>query len=89
MRTGSPTAGLMVAHVVLATAAHFGWHIDSFGVEAAVLTGKKMERAVYFKPPKDGSPGLPAGCLIRALKGLFGIPEVPRLLALGAHLSGH
>ena len=38
-----------------------------------------MSREVYFKPPKGGLPGLPAGCLLRAVKGLFGVPEAPRL----------
>ena len=78
-RTDSPTAGLMAFHVLLAVASHFGWHLDNFDVEAAFLTGQKMQREVYFKPPKTGLPGLPPDCLIRAVKGLFGVPEAPRL----------
>eukprot|EP00975_Prorocentrum_lima_P033129 6950994-Prorocentrum_lima.AAC.1 len=38
-----------------------------------------MQREVYFRPPPEGLPGLPAGSLLKARKGLFGIPEAPRL----------
>ena len=78
-RTDSPTASPTSTCVGLAIVAHFGWEFEGFDVEAAFLTGKKMSREVYFKPPKGGLPGLPAGCLLRAVKGLFGVPEAPRL----------
>ena len=78
-RTDSPTASLTSTYVGLTIVAHFGWGFEGFDVEAAFLTGKKMQREVYFKPPKGGLPGLPPGCLIRAVKGLFGVPEAPRL----------
>ena len=41
-RTDSPTAGLTVMCLVLALAAHFGWELDSFDVEAALLAGRSM-----------------------------------------------
>ena len=78
-RTDSPTASLTSTYVGLSIVAHFGWELEGFDVEAAFLTGNKMSREVYFKPLKGGLPGLPAGCLLRAVKGLFGVPEAPRL----------
>ena len=78
-RTDSPTFGLVAMNILLAIAAHFQWDLGSFDVESAFLTGRLMEREVYFRPPPEGLPGLPPGCLIRAKKGLFGVPEAPRL----------
>ena len=70
---------MTVLCIVLSLAARFSWQICSFDVEAAFLTGRAMARDVYFRPPLGGLSGLPCGCLLRALKGLFGIPEAPRL----------
>ena len=53
-------------------------------MSSAFLTGKMMARDFYFRQPKEGLPGVPRGCLIKALKGLFGIPEAPRLWWLRA-----
>lgn len=72
----------MPFHVCQAVAAHFGWRLDSFDVEVALLTGQTMQREVYFKPPKDGVHGLPVGCLIRAVKSVLGVPKAPRLWLL-------
>jgi hypothetical protein len=65
--------------VALSIAAHYGWHLWSFDVEAAFLTGKEMKREMIFRPPREGLDGLAHGSLIRAKKGLFGVPEAPRL----------
>ena len=66
-------------NLLLALAAHFGWHLQSFDVESAFLTGRWMNREVYFRPPPEGLPGLPPGCLVKAVKRLFGVPEAPPL----------
>ena len=65
--------------VLLGLAAHFHWKASAFDVEAAFLTGLGMKRELLFRPPAGGLPGVPAGALIRAKKGLFGVPEAPRL----------
>ena len=45
------------------------------------MTGKDMDRQVYFRaPPELVKAGLvPPGSLLKAVKGLFGVPEAPRL----------
>ena len=50
-RTDSPTVFLTVMRIILSLAAHFGWELDSFDVEAAFLTGRSMTREGYFLAP--------------------------------------
>jgi hypothetical protein len=83
-RTDSPTVSQVALHLVLFLAASSRWLIGSFDVSSAFLTGKMMARTLYFRQPREGLPGVPQGCLIKALKGLFGIPEAPRLWWLRA-----
>ena len=60
--------------VLLGLAAHFHWIACAFDVEAAFLTGLGMKREMLFRPPAGGLPGVKPGSLIRAKKGLFGVP---------------
>ena len=38
-----------------------------------------MNTELYFKPPREGLPGVPEGALIKAEKGVFGLRVAPRL----------
>jgi len=38
-----------------------------------------METEIYFRPPKEGLPGVPEGALIKAEKNRFGPRVAPRL----------
>ena len=67
-RTDSPTAGRVSLYTLLAMAAQFGWESNAFDVEAAFLTGKQMDREVYFRAPRR-LPGVPPGSLARAING--------------------
>ena len=37
---------------------------------------------LFFRPPKLGIPGVPLGCLVEALGGVYGDCKAPRLLYL-------
>ena len=60
-------------------AASFHWILRMFDVSAAFLRGDAMDAEVYFRPPREGLPGVPEGSLIKAIKGVFGLRVAPRL----------
>lgn len=78
-RTDAPTVPQLGLMLVLTVAASNKWKIESFDVSAAFLRGDALEEELYFRPPKEGLPGVPKGALIRALKGVFGLRIAPRL----------
>ena len=78
-RTDAPTVPQLGLHLGLTIAASKSWKGGSFDVSAAFLRGDEMMTEVYFKPPKEGLPGVPPGSLIKAKKGIFGLRVAPRL----------
>ena len=55
------------------------WRLKTFDVKTAFLSGKDSDRALYFRPPKEGLPGVEEGSLIKIIKGVYGLKEAPRL----------
>ena len=60
-------------------AASWHWMLRMFDVSSAFLRGDAMDAEVYFRPPREGLPGVPEGSLIKAIKGVFGLRVAPRL----------
>ena len=60
------------------------WKLQTFDVKTAFLSGKDNDRELYFRPPKEGLPGVPPGSLIKIIKGVYGLKEAPRLWYLKA-----
>ena len=83
-RVDAPVAPQVAMHLVLAIAASKRWTVGTFDVSSAFLTGNDHERQLYFRPPKEGLPGVPDGSLIQVKNGLFGLREAPRLWWLRA-----
>ena len=63
------------------SSAQFG---DIFDVKTIFLSGKDHDRELYFRPPKEGLPGVEEGSLIKIIKGVRGLKEAPRLWYLKA-----
>ena len=57
----------------------YHWTVTAGDVEAAFLNGNASERELYMAQPPRGLPGVAPGCLIRVLKGIFGLCNSPRL----------
>ena len=54
-RTDSPTCSREGVRVALSTLACYKWDLKSLDIKSAFLQGKKMERTVFLKPPKEAS----------------------------------
>ena len=78
-RTDAPTAPQLGLHLAMTLASCYGWTLRTFDVSSAFLRGDSMETEVYFRPPREGLPGVPEGSLIKAEKGIFGLRVAPRL----------
>ena len=78
-RTDAPTVPQLGLHLTLSIAASKKWKIKSFDVSSAFLRGDNMDVQLYFRPPKEGLPGVAPGSLIKAEKGVFGLRVAPRL----------
>ena len=82
-RTDAPVATQLFMHLLMSFAVNLDWDLSKFDVKDAFLTGKEnMYRDLYVWPPREGIPGVPAGSLIQIIKGVFGLPESPRLFWL-------
>eukprot|EP00971_Amphidinium_carterae_P159289 3157789-Amphidinium_carterae.1 len=86
----SPTVPTIMLHMTLTWAASKRYSVRSFDVQTAFLSGRPIEREVYFRTPKlpasskHGTPVLPHGTLLHLLKGAYGLSEAPRLWFLQA-----
>ena len=49
-----------------------------FNVSSAFHRGDAMDAEVYFRPPREGLPGMPGGSFIKAIRGIFGLKVAPR-----------
>eukprot|EP00971_Amphidinium_carterae_P133818 2650902-Amphidinium_carterae.1 len=80
VRTDSPTAPQMSLYFLLSMAVQRSWDVTSFDVSNAFLSGQPTSRRLYVQPPKDCAHlGLTSKHLLKVLKGVFGLPESPRL----------
>ena len=52
-RTDSPTCSREGVKIALACIAANGWTLNSIDIKTAFLQGKKIERTVYVRPPKE------------------------------------
>ena len=78
-RTDAPVAPQVALYLLFSLAANFDWPLGTFDVSDAFPTGKKNERKLYVRPPREGIRGVPNGSLLELVKGVFGFPESPRL----------
>ena len=83
-RTDAPTAPQLGLHILLSKAVRNRWRLRTFDVKTAFLSGEEHGREIYFRPPREGLPGVPPGCLIKVIKGIYGLKEAPRLWYLRA-----
>eukprot|EP00971_Amphidinium_carterae_P349931 6491302-Amphidinium_carterae.2 len=80
VRTDSPTAPQLSLYMLLSVAVQRDWSIASFDVKDAFLSGQRTARKLYVYPPKNAEHlGLTSRHLLKILKGVFGLPESPRL----------
>ena len=79
VRTDAPTAPQVAVYVIMAIVSANAWTLECFDCEAAFLNGVTALRNLFFTPPKEGPPGVPAGAILECVKGVFGLQESPRL----------
>eukprot|EP00971_Amphidinium_carterae_P326305 6456999-Amphidinium_carterae.1 len=80
VRTDSPTAPQVSLYFLLSMAVQRDWKVTSFDVSNAFLSGQHTTRLLYVQPPKDSAHlGLSNRHLLKVMKGVFGLPESPRL----------
>ena len=53
IQADSPTASKTALRIVLALAANYDWSISTVDVKAAFLQGRRINRDIYIKPPKE------------------------------------
>ena len=83
-RTDAPTAPQLAFHLLMSYAVRRQWHLRTFDVSTAFLSGKAHNREIYMRPPPEGLPGVPPGSLLKIVKGAYGLREAPRLWYLKA-----
>ena len=71
----SPTIGKTAMRVTMSVAASQGWKIQTTDIKSAFLQGKKIEREVYLKPPKEIKRD---GYLWRLKHCLYGLNDAAR-----------
>ena len=79
VRTDAPVAPQIALHIALLVTVIQRWVIGAFDIGSAFLTGDAAVRLLYALPPRCGLPDVPDGSLILLKKGVFGLPEAPRL----------
>ena len=78
--TEAPTLSADGCAVALHNIASFRWKLQICDVEGAFLRGDNMQRAtgrVFIGPPPDDIEGLQSGCLIEAIKAVYGLADAP------------
>ena len=74
VRTDSPTCRKENIRVLIAIAATNRWRVKSLDIKSAFLQGKKIDREVYVKPPKE----FQNGKLWKLQKALYGLNDAAR-----------
>ena len=91
-RTDSPTCSKIGVRLVLTIISSKSWTLNSIDVKTAFLQGKRIERTVYLRPPKEAK----TTNIWRLKKCVYGLSDASRywylkfreeLLKLGAYVS--
>ena len=83
-RTDAPTCPQIAFHLLCSQACLKKRQLGTLDCKTAFLTGRKHDRDIYCRPPKDGLPGVAPGSLLKIVKGAYGLREAPRLWYLKA-----
>ncbi|CAE7641422.1 RE2 [Symbiodinium sp. CCMP2456] len=83
LRRDAPTGSRLAQHLLFCIAAyHTSWTVTSADVKSAFLKGDPyLDRELYVTgtdPRLGPSIPIPAGCLARVRKGIFGLADAPR-----------
>ena len=73
-RTDSPTCKRESVRIVLLVISSHSWILNSIDIKRAFLQGKRIEREVFIKPPKEAS----TDKLWRLDKCIYGLADAPR-----------
>ena len=74
-RKDSPTVAKSSMRMIIAVSVSRGWQVKTTDIKSAFLQGKKMEREVFIKPPKEAGK---QGCLWRLKHCLYGLNDAAR-----------
>ncbi|CAE7255667.1 RE1 [Symbiodinium sp. CCMP2592] len=97
--TSSPTLSAEGLALALQLMASCKWRLKIADVEGAFLRGDKLEPSggkIYIEMPPGGVDGLEAGCVVEAVKTVYGLADAPkawwvcfskRLVSLGLKVS--
>ena len=75
-RKDSPTVAKSSMRIIMSVAASEGWLVKTTDVKSAFLQGKRLDREVYIKPPKEAIGT--SGCLWRLKHCLYGLNDAAR-----------
>ncbi|CAE7907146.1 RE1, partial [Symbiodinium necroappetens] len=79
--TSSPTLSMEGFSIALQLMASHGWSVNIADVEGAFLRGDTLSPTrgrLFIDPPPGGVPGLSEGCLIEAVKTVYGLADAPK-----------
>ena len=79
--TSSPTLSMEGFSIALQLMASHGWSVNIADVEGAFLRGDSLSPTrgrLFIDPPPGGVPGLSEGCLIEAVKTVYGLADAPK-----------
>ena len=72
----SPTVGKGAMRMFISIAARENWTVTTTDIKSAVLHGKKLERAIYIKPPKESKTS--HNVIWKLKHGLYGLKDGAR-----------
>ena len=75
-RTDSPTVCKSTVRILLSVAASKRWNVKTTDIKSAFLQGRKLERRVFLKPPKEA--GVPDGKIWELKHCLYGLNDAAR-----------
>ena len=82
LRRDSPTCSNLLVQVICSLAASRFMKLTAADVRGAFLQGLKIDRELYFEPPKNLGkakiPGVEAGSLLKLKKSIYGVNDAAR-----------
>ncbi|CAE7239733.1 TY1B-A [Symbiodinium sp. CCMP2592] len=79
--TSAPTLTMEGFAIAMQLIASNGWSLNIADVEGAFLRGDSLSPSrgrLFIDPPPGGVPGLSEGCLIEAVKTVYGLADAPK-----------
>ena len=76
LRTDSPTCMRESLRLLLAISSSKEWSINSIDIKVAFLQGKKIDRTIFLKPPKEAKS---VGKLWKLKKAVYGLSDASRV----------